>query len=160
MFKQANIFSVICMLALTPSLSHAATKTAIINVSLMVTNVCSVSTSPAALQSGQTSKSNADTATSIFAVNCSQGADYAIELDEGRKVSGLAQKTLRDSQSGYFNYKLYLESSHKLPFTTAGLLGTGANQAVMTYGSPLSTQEIRNAGSEGNAQQIFATITY
>lgn len=161
MFKQANIFIAICMFGLNLPLAHAATSTATINVSLVVTNVCSVQASPLRLPTGQAVTSDAGNTASIFTVNCSKGAGYAIELDEARKVSSLSQKMRRNSTSDYINYNLYLESGHKIPWTSnAGLLGTGANQAIMTSGLPISTQEIRNASSAGNADQIFATITY
>lgn len=163
MSKQANIFTAICVFGL-PLLSHAATNTAIINVSLMVTNVCSVNASPSVssgLQAGPAGQSEADSATSIFTVNCSNGAGYAIEIDEGRNISTLSRKMRNASPSAYINYSLYLESGRKIPWTTnAGLLGTGANQAIMTYGSALSSREIRNEGGEGHSDQIFATITY
>ncbi len=158
MFKQANTFIGICLFGLNLPLAHAVTSTAIINVSLIVTNFCSVTAAPLGSQSA---RPDADNKTSIFTINCSRGAGYAIELDQGQNITNLSRKMRRDSPSAYINYNLYLESGHKIPWiTNSSLLGTGANQAIMTLGSPLSTQEIRNTGSAGNPDQIFATITY
>jgi spore coat protein U-like protein len=161
MFKQANIFIAICMFGLVLPVAHAVTGTATINVSLTVTGVCSVNVSSLAASGLQTGKSDADNATSIFTVNCSKGAGYAIDLDQGRNVTTLSKQMRRNSASDYINYNLYLESGRKIPWTTnAGLLGTGANQAIMTYGPLPVTQEIRNADGASSSDRIFATITY
>jgi len=159
MWNKTSSLVVACVLCAESQMAHSASTTATMNVSLTVTSVCSVNSSDLVFPGLQTGKSDSVSTTSIFTVNCSRGAVYAIELDSGQNVFDLWRRMRRGASSDYINYNLYSDSHHSIPWTkNGGFQGTGAIQTITTYGAIPSAQQIFDAGNY--TDQITATVTY
>ena len=132
-------------------------------VTITITSTCSFSTAVADMSFGSHMSTATNVpATSDFAVTCTPGTPYKIELNDGAHFSGT--RRMADDVTGtlFVPYGLYKDSAHSESWSTIAASeelsgsGTGAPQALTIYGLVPSANY--NAGSYTDT--VTATITF
>lgn len=141
--------------------SHAGSDTANLNVKVTITATCDIhSVSPSDVNFGNvmSSATNADAVGTLY-VNCTQGTDYAIGLDDGQNASGGARRLAKGTD--YVPYELYLDAARSQRWSeetadSASGTGTGASQSISVYGRIASA----NSPAGNYTDVVVATVTY
>ncbi len=157
--------------ALCPFRAQAATATASLNVSIVITASCSINAATLTFPptAGTSLVSTAVSASTTVSVTCTSGSPYSIAMDNGANASGNQRRMI--SGSNLLNYGLYVDAAHAFPWSTATsstsctvsgdcYLGTGngAAQSVSIYGLVPTTATAPAAGTYTDT--VTMTITY
>ena len=126
-------------LASSPALAAGATgqeATNTIQVSLNISTACTLTTNPMSFGT-VTSATGGATASSDTRVNCTPGAAYTVNIDNGLNAGGTGiRKLLSTTTTATVDYGIYTDAARTLPWTVAGFGGTGngADQTIPVLG--------------------------
>jgi spore coat protein U-like protein len=136
------------------------TTTDTFDVSLTISDSCTVSAPndlPFGTQSGLTS---ALTAQADFYVNCTTDLDYGMTLTGSHTDTGSGQRYMSDGASSTVPYNLYWDSGRTNAWTESTTIdgtGTGSNDTKTVYGS-VASGTTPTAGTYSDT--VTVTVTY
>jgi spore coat protein U-like protein len=151
--------------------AQAATATASLTVSIVITAACTINAAALAFPAtpGTSLVTTAVSASSTVSVTCTSGSPYAIGMDNGANASGSQRRMI--SGSNFLSYDLYVDSAHSFPWSTAAtnsscttsggcFLGTGngSPQTINIYGVVPTTAAAPPSGTYTDT--VTMTITY
>jgi spore coat protein U-like protein len=149
---------------LSASAAIAATATGIFNVQVTIQETCIISGTTAALDFGTQTLLNADVdASTTISVQCSNGTDYDVTLDQGANSS---RRMRLPSTSHYVDYELYTDAARTTVWpasVSAGPVypytGNGDVQSIEVYGR-IPAQTTPAASATAYTDTVGITITY
>lgn len=159
--KSLNKAFAVALCFLGAAHAHAGTDTANMNVKVTITATCDVhSVSPSDVNFGSILSSATDAdAVGTLNVNCTQGTDYSIGLDDGQNATGGSRRMVKGSDS--VAYDLYLDPARSNRWgdsesDSATGTGSGSVQAISVYGRIASA----NSPAGNYSDVVVATVTY
>lgn len=151
-----------------PLAGHADTDTANFQVKIVITNSCDVHTvAPTDMDFGSTATlASAINQTSTITVNCNNGLDYDLGLNEGIHPGTPGDTTTRQMSNGTDDiaYQLYQAAGPTTPWgnavgtDTKSGTGTGSAQAVTVYGQVTAGQA--TPAADTYTDTVTVTVTY
>lgn len=159
--KNLNKFAALALAVMGVTAAQAGTDTANMNVRVTITATCDIhSVSPADVNFGSILSSATDAdAVGTLNVNCTQGTDYRIGLDDGQNASGGSRRMVKGSDS--VAYDLYLDAARSNRWgggtsDSAAGTGSGSSQAISVYGRIATA----NSPAGNYSDVVVATVTY
>jgi spore coat protein U-like protein len=157
-------FLAVGLLFLAPAV-EAATATGSFNVKVVIQETCIVvSPSTTTLDFGTQTllNANVDNSTTIQ-VQCSNGTDYDVSLDNGQNAS---RRMRLGATSNYVDYELYTDAARTTVWpTSAGAgptytyTGNGSAQNISVYGR-IPVQATPTASTTAYTDVVAITVTY
>jgi spore coat protein U-like protein len=138
MRKIAVSLAIAAGLAASPALAAGVTgqeATNTIQVSLNISTACTLTTNPMSFGTVTTATGGA-TASSDTRVNCTPGAAYTVNIDDGANALLGVRKLKSTSGAATVDYNIYTDGSRTVPWTSTGFTGTGngADQTIPVLG--------------------------
>lgn len=138
MRKIAVSLAIAAGLAASPALAAGVTgqeATNTIQVSLNISTACTLTTNPMSFGTVTTATGGA-TASSDTRVNCTPGAAYTVNIDDGANAALGVRKLKSTSSAATVDYNIYTDAARTTPWTSAGFAGTGngADQTIPVLG--------------------------
>ncbi|MGX7927547.1 Csu type fimbrial protein [Tsuneonella sp. HG094] len=138
MRKIAVSLAIAAGLAASPALAAGVTgqeATNTIQVSLNISTACTLTTNPMSFGTVTTATGGA-TASSDTRVNCTPGAAYTVNIDDGANAALGVRKLKSTSGAATVDYNIYTDGSRTVPWTSTGFTGTGngADQTIPVLG--------------------------
>ncbi|MGQ4660662.1 spore coat protein U domain-containing protein [Lysobacter sp. F6437] len=144
------------------SSANAATKTANFGVQLVVQNSCTITAGEgvADMDFGSVTgniAANIDSSTDLT-VNCNEGAEYSIALNDGANDSANQRRMTNGTQ--FVNYNLFSDETRTAAWgngTEVSRVGTNADETITVYGRVPAGQSV-GAGTYNDT--VTATIEF
>lgn len=159
--KNLTKFAALALAAMGAMSAQAGTDSANMNVKVTITATCDIhSVSPADVNFGSILSSATDAdAVGTLNVNCTQGTDYSIGLDDGQNATGGSRRMVKGSDS--VAYDLYLDAARSNRWgdgssDSAAGTGSGSSQAISVYGRIATA----NSPAGNYSDVVVATVTY
>ncbi len=138
----------------------AATATAPMAVTAIITNLCSVNT--VALAFAELSLVGVTNSTGAVNVTCTIGGTYTVSLDSGLHATGSQRNLTSLLSNNVLSYNVYSDSARSIPWLAASPnvvtgIGTGLPQPLIVYGQIPANQTIV-VGAYLDTIQV--TVTY
>ncbi|MFN0192862.1 MAG: spore coat U domain-containing protein [Aestuariivirga sp.] len=156
--------AVLTAATMTASSAMAATATGSFNVQVVIQETCIVASPPATTLDFGTQtllNANVDAATTIQ-VQCTNGTDYDVSLDNGQNAS---RRMRLGATANYVDYELYTDAARTAVWPTAAgaapypYTADGTAQNISVYGRiPVQTTPPANASAYTDVVAI--TVTY
>ena len=148
-------------LGLMCGVSFAGTATANLNISASVSGACTVTADD--LNFGTYDPDSGTTGQAIIHINCSNGQDYTVALDDGQHPYSGQRRMKHESQDKYLNYDLYQDSGLSQRWGSSGSevvsdTGTGSEQQKTVYGKIPSGQSSAPVGSYSDT--VTVTVSW
>jgi spore coat protein U-like protein len=157
-FRNLSLIAAALVVAGAAGTASAATDTKNFNVTMTITGACDIHTGTATnVDFGSTAAGGSDkTATGNLIVNCSNGASYAITLNNGNNYS--AGRRMK-SGANYIPYDLYSDAGFTTAWASVSGTGNGLDQNIPVYGKVLAASYASSV--PGNyTDTVTATVTY
>jgi len=154
----------IALVALVPTTSAAATKTATFQVLATIVSDCTIISAPN-IDFGSVGVTTANTdTTSTLTVACTPGTTYSLALDPGTGAgSTITDRRMASGGGGSLKYQLFRDTGrtqnwgNTVPTDTQGGTGTGSNNSYTIY-ARIPPQAAPAVGSY--ASTVTVTVTY
>jgi len=157
-FRNLSLIAAALVVAGAAGTASAATDTKNFQVTMTITGACDIHTGTATnVDFGSTAVTGGDkTAIGNLIVNCSNGATYAITLNNGNNFT-----TTRRMKAGtsYVPYGLFSDSGNTTAWTSVSGTGTGLDQNVAVYGKVVGA-DYASATPGNYTDTVTATVTY
>lgn len=148
-------------LASSPALAAGATgqeATNTIQVSLNISTACTLTTNPMSFGT-VTSATGGATASSDTKVNCTPGAAYTVNIDNGLNDGLTGIRKLKSAGGVTVDYNIYTDAGRTTPWTVAGFTGTGsgADQTIPVLGK---LTQVTSVGAGSYQDTLTVTLHY